>query len=44
MRSTMSPIDTPDSKFHEGNAFNGELGTKVTAAWLNEVQDSIFSL
>ena len=40
MRSKMSAIGTSDSAFHDGNPSTGELGTIVTADWLNAVQAS----
>lgn len=41
MHSLMPPVDTPDSKFHDGNPLTGELGTIVNAGHLNNVQDAI---
>lgn len=37
----MPPVDTPDNTFHDGNPLTGELGTIVTAAHLNNVQDAV---
>lgn len=44
MQDVMSPIGTPDSKFHDGNPATGELGTLVTALWLNAVQSAAINL
>lgn len=44
MRSKMSAIGTSDSAFHDGNPSTGELGTIVTADWLNAVQASTMDL
>lgn len=44
MRSKMSTIGTSDSAFHDGNPSTGELGTIVTADWLNAVQASTMDL
>ncbi|WP_052746974.1 hypothetical protein [Citrobacter amalonaticus] len=41
MHSLMPPVDTPDNTFHDGNPLTGELGTIVTAAHLNNVQDAV---
>lgn len=37
----MDRIDSPDGLFHEGNPAAGEKGTKVTAAWLNALQELV---
>jgi hypothetical protein len=37
----MDRIDSPDGLFHEGNPASGEKGTKVTAVWLNALQDEV---
>ncbi|HDT2145310.1 TPA: hypothetical protein QHN14_003348 [Enterobacter roggenkampii] len=41
MQSLMPPVDTPDNTFHDGNPLTGELGTIVTAAHLNNVQNAV---
>jgi hypothetical protein len=38
MRTVISPIGTPDYLFHDGDPETGELGTLVTAQWLNDTQ------
>ncbi|MEW5108520.1 hypothetical protein AB1Y45_07910, partial [Morganella morganii] len=38
MQNLMPPIDTTDHAFHDGDPTTGQLGTIVTAAWLNGVQ------
>ncbi|MEX9876081.1 hypothetical protein AB7X03_22020 [Providencia rettgeri] len=38
MQDLMPPINTPDSAFHDGDPTTGQLGTIVTALWLNNVQ------
>ncbi|ELW9228657.1 hypothetical protein SIO19_003959, partial [Morganella morganii] len=38
MQNLMPPIDTTDNAFHDGDPTTGQLGTIVTAAWLNGVQ------
>ena len=40
----MRKIDSPDGLFHEGNPASGQKGTKVTAAWLNDVQADLLAL
>lgn len=37
----MERIGSPDGLFHEGNPAVGEKGTKVTAVWLNELQELV---
>ncbi|TWJ11170.1 hypothetical protein [Geobacter argillaceus] len=37
----MLRIDSADGLFHEGNPSTGVKGTKVTAVWLNAVQDIV---
>ena len=37
----MERIDSPDGLFHEGNPAVGEKGTKVTAVWLNAIQELV---
>jgi hypothetical protein len=37
----MDRIDTTDGLFHEGNPSSGIKGTKVTADWLNAIQEEI---
>ena len=36
----MIRIESVDGLFHEGNPASGQKGTKVTAAWLNAVQEA----
>ena len=38
MKNLLPPINTPDNLFHDGNPLTGELGTLVTAEWLNDYQ------
>ncbi|WP_024302212.1 tail fiber protein [Pseudogulbenkiania sp. MAI-1] len=40
----MQQINTPDGQFHDGNPAAGELGTILTAAWLNALQAEILSV
>lgn len=40
MHGPLTPIDTPDGHFHDGNPATGALGTLVTADWLNGMQDA----
>ncbi|MDL9988660.1 phage tail protein, partial [Providencia rettgeri] len=40
MQDLMPPINTPDSAFHDGDPTTGQLGTIVTALWLNNVQSA----
>lgn len=40
----MQKINTTDGVFHDGNANNGELGTIVSADWLNSVQGELTAL
>lgn len=35
----MERIESVDGLFHEGNPSGGQKGTKVTALWLNELQE-----
>ncbi|MDA8428948.1 MAG: hypothetical protein M0T70_06795 [Geobacteraceae bacterium] len=35
----MDRIESPDGLFHEGNPAQGVKGTKVTAIWLNAIQE-----
>ncbi|PVX80064.1 hypothetical protein [Paraburkholderia unamae] len=37
----MQRIDTPDGLFVDGDPFNDILGTLVTAAWLNSIQQEV---
>ncbi len=37
----MRRINSPDNQFHNGNPLQGQLGTVVTAEWLNAVQEEI---
>ncbi|EBP4586586.1 hypothetical protein VH79_26210, partial [Salmonella enterica] len=41
MKPLMSPINTPDQVFHDGDPSTGELGTICSAQWLNSVQENI---
>ncbi|MEQ9889012.1 phage tail protein [Pectobacterium zantedeschiae] len=41
MQNPMPPVDTPDKAFHDGNPLTGELGTIVTALFMNNVQSAI---
>jgi phage-related tail fiber protein len=41
MQDPIKPIPTPDQKFHDGNPATGELGTIVSADWLNNVQSAL---
>lgn len=38
MQDLMPPINTQDGIFHDGDPTTGQLGTIVTALWLNNVQ------
>lgn len=40
----MRQIDTPDGLFHDGRPATGELGTILSAAWLNAIQAEILSV
>lgn len=40
MQDLMPPINTSDSAFHDGDPTTGQLGTIVTALWLNNVQSA----
>lgn len=40
----MDRINTVDGLFHEGNPATGEKGTKVTADWLNALQETVINL
>lgn len=40
----MLPINTADELFHNGSPATGELGTVVTAEWLNGVQGEILAV
>lgn len=40
----MERIESPDGLFHEGNPATGEKGTKVTAIWLNSLQEEVIAL
>ncbi|GFO67871.1 hypothetical protein GMLC_14500 [Geomonas limicola] len=39
----MERIDSVDGLFHEGNSAAGQKGTKVTAVWLNALQEEVIS-
>ncbi|MEX9951551.1 hypothetical protein AB7W82_04955, partial [Providencia rettgeri] len=41
MQDLMPPINTPDSAFHDGDPTTGQLGTIVTALWLNNAQSAM---
>ncbi|WP_052729356.1 tail fiber protein [Chromobacterium vaccinii] len=41
MQDPIKPVPTPDQKFHDGDPRTGELGTIVSADWLNTVQSAI---
>lgn len=41
MKSLMPQIDSNDGLFHNGNPATGEQGTRVTDAWLNNLQDRV---
>lgn len=41
MKDLMPVITSKDGRFHDGNPATGELGTRVTAQYLNNVQDHI---
>ncbi|AOZ50949.1 tail fiber protein [Chromobacterium vaccinii] len=43
MQDQLKSISTPDSLFHDGNPATGELGTVVTADWLNSMQSAVQS-
>ncbi|WP_114153124.1 tail fiber domain-containing protein [Chromobacterium haemolyticum] len=40
MQNTLKPIHSPDGLFHDGNPTTGELGTIVSADWLNSLQQA----
>ncbi|MCD5360703.1 tail fiber protein [Chromobacterium aquaticum] len=40
MQEALKPINTPDTLFHDGNPTTGELGTIVSADWLNKLQQA----
>lgn len=40
----MQRIGSVDSLFHEGNPAIGQKGTKVTALWLNELQEEVIAM
>jgi hypothetical protein len=44
MQALMSKVGTPDGQFHDGNPATGELGTIVSALWLNALQSAIRSV
>jgi len=44
MQDLMQPIGTPDGLFHDGNPATGELGTIVSALWLNALQGATRSM
>ena len=41
MQDLMPTITTPDNVFHDGNPATGEMGTIVSAEWLNNTQGAI---
>ncbi|KUM02269.1 tail fiber protein [Chromobacterium subtsugae] len=40
MQDPIKPVPSPDQKFHDGNPATGELGTIVSADWLNTLQSA----
>lgn len=40
----MLPIDTDDGRFVDGDPITGALGTRVSATWLNTMQDELLTL
>ncbi|WP_140918172.1 gp53-like domain-containing protein [Limnobaculum xujianqingii] len=44
MNNIMPPINTPDSKFHDGNPLTGVQGTIVTAEFMNNTQSSVINV
>lgn len=40
----MRRIETPDGLFHDGNPATGELGTILSASWLNAIQQEIIEI
>lgn len=44
MQELMQPIGTPDGLFHDGNPATGDLGTIVSALWLNALQGATRSV
>ena len=40
MQDPIKPVPTSDQKFHDGNPATGELGTVVSADWLNTLQSA----
>ncbi|PJG83759.1 hypothetical protein [Caviibacterium pharyngocola] len=41
MRNLLPKINSKDGQFHNGNPSTGEQGTRVTAEWLNDVQNHL---
>ena len=41
MKTLLPEINSADKRFHAGNPAIGEQGTRVTATWLNDVQDRV---
>lgn len=44
MKDIMTPINTPDNQFHDGNPLIGVEGTLVTATFMNNAQSSIINV
>lgn len=44
MQPLMGKVGTPDGQFHDGNPATGELGTIVSALWLNALQSATRSV
>lgn len=44
MQPLMGKVGTPDGQFHDGNSATGELGTIVSALWLNALQSATRSV
>jgi|GEM_PF-5485554 len=43
MKEIISPVDTEDGLFHDGDPLTGTEGTVVSQKWLNPVQDAVIS-
>ncbi|MFZ7175494.1 tail fiber protein, partial [[Pasteurella] aerogenes] len=41
MKEILTKIDSPDGEFHNGDPATGTQGTRVTAEWLNAVQERV---
>ncbi|MDF0604389.1 tail fiber protein [Neisseriaceae bacterium TC5R-5] len=44
MQNRLTPINSPDNLFHDGDPGRGEMGTIVSADWLNTIQSVTGSL